>query len=423
MNWNILLDLRRQYVEDAVPQHDSEPDRPTAAQQRLTEELRKAVLAAEKRAGRPIDRKSLAERLRVSPASAYAYLNGTTVPRTGMFDRMLDALGINGQEAGRLATLRDEAELSKQAGRRRRTVASTPDAPPRQLPAGGRHFVGRAAELASLDKFLIDERGAASTVLITAIDGTPGVGKTTLALRWAHLLADRYPDGQLYVNLCGFDARAPQDPDHVLHGFLTALGVAPDAMPDDVEDKAARYRSLLADRRVLVVLDNALSATQARPLLPGGPGCLAIVTSRTKLDSLVVREGAHPVALDVLPYEDAAALLAERLGREVTEADARVTRELVDLCARLPLALSVVSARPEPVAAIVRGLRTARDRLTALATDEQDINLRTIFDQSYAALPRERRHCSDCSASIRDRPSTNPRAPRWSTRPSRPPGC
>src|SRR6185369_12360603 len=159
-------------------------------------------------------------------------------------------------------------------------------------------FVGRAAHLSALDATLPDAAGGpdgrpAGPVVIATIAGTPGVGKTALAIHWAHRVRDRFPDGQLYVDLRGFSAGGPKPPVEALARFLTALGVAPDQIPVDVEPAVDLYRTMLADLRVLVVLDNAASADQVRPLLPGSPDCLALVTSRDRLGGLVARDGAR----------------------------------------------------------------------------------------------------------------------------------
>lgn len=152
---------------------------------------------------------------------------------------------------------------------------------PRQLPLAVRDFIGRVEHLAALDALLTrDEDGGRGAVMISALDGTPGVGKTALAVRWAHSVQHRFPGGTLYVNLRGYDPGAPADPRDVLGGFLGAFGVPPEQIPSGLEARAGLYRSVLAGRRVLVVLDNANSAGQVRPLLPGDPGCLVVVTSR-----------------------------------------------------------------------------------------------------------------------------------------------
>jgi tetratricopeptide (TPR) repeat protein len=266
---------------------------------------------------------------------------------------------------------------------------SVPSAP-HQLPAGARQFVGRVAELDRLTG-LLDDAARADAVVITAIDGTAGIGKTTLAMHWAHRVKSRFPDGQLHVNLRGFDPREPLDPAQALHGFLQALGVGADAIPGDLEAKAALYRSLLAERTMLVLVDNARSSDHVRPLLPGSPTCLVLITSRQRLDGLVVREGAYRIELDALPREDAQALLAERIGGRRLTGEPRAAAELAELCVRLPLALSIVAARAEgqpdmPLAALVRELRDERNRLDSLDLGDIDLSLRAVFSWSYNEL-------------------------------------
>lgn len=268
-----------------------------------------------------------------------------------------------------------------------RQARPAPGPVPHQLPTNISRFVGREAELARL-MTLLD--GSGGTVVITAIDGTAGIGKTTLALHWAHQVKDRFPDGHLHVNLRGFDPREPVDAGQALHDFLRALGVAPESIPADVDAKAALYRSVLADRRMLVVLDNARSAEHVRPLLPGTSSCVTIVTSRNRLDGLVVREGALRIPLDVMSEVDARVLLTERVRRVADDAAAR--DELIALCARLPLALSVVAARaavqPDlPLRDLVREIREERNRLDLLDLGEVDLSVRAVFSWSYAVLP------------------------------------
>lgn len=230
-------------------------------------------------------------------------------------------------------------------------------------------------------------------MVISAIAGTAGVGKTTLAVHWAHRVAHRYPDGQLYVNLRGFDldGRAVP-PGEALRGFLEALHVPPQRVPTDLPGQAALFRTLLADRRVLVLLDNARDDEQVRPLLPGSRGSLVVVTSRNRLTGLVVSDGAHPVTLDLLPPAEARELLSGRLGRGRAGRDPTALDEIVGRCAGLPLALAVVAARavgqPDvPLAALATELRnTDPDRLTALATGDPATDVRAVFSWSYRAL-------------------------------------
>ncbi|WP_405090161.1 tetratricopeptide repeat protein [Micromonospora sp. NBC_01392] len=275
--------------------------------------------------------------------------------------------------------------------------------PPAQLPGDPAWFTGRTAALRRLDALLPaepsgatpdgGERAPGRAVVISAIAGTAGVGKTTLAVHWAHRVAHRYPDGQLYVNLRGFDldGRAVP-PGEALRGFLEALHVPPQRVPTDLPGQAALFRTLLADRRVLVLLDNARDDEQVRPLLPGSRGSLVVVTSRNRLTGLVVSDGAHPVTLDLLPPAEARELLSGRLGRGRAGRDPTALDEIVGRCAGLPLALAVVAARavgqPDvPLAALATELRnTDPDRLTALATGDPATDVRAVFSWSYRAL-------------------------------------
>jgi tetratricopeptide (TPR) repeat protein len=262
---------------------------------------------------------------------------------------------------------------------------------PQQLPAHTPYFVGRERELAQLTRSLDVAGQESGTVIITAIDGTAGIGKTALALHWAHRAKDRFPDGQLHINLRGFDLRAPINPGDALNSFLHSLGIDPQAIPTDLDAQAALYRSVLAGRRVLVLLDNARSSDQVRPLLPGSPACAVIVTSRNRMEGLTITEGAHRVTLDVLPADEAIALLAKRIGHHQMDAEPDATVELVNLCARLPLALNIAAARAAPhpdflVSQLVEELRHERDRLNGLDLGDTEVNLRAVFSWSYNVL-------------------------------------
>jgi DNA-binding SARP family transcriptional activator len=216
---------------------------------------------------------------------------------------------------------------------------------PRELPGPVPQFTGRAAELADLTGML--ERAGAQrprTLVISAIAGMAGVGKTALALQWAHQVADRFPDGQLHVNLRGYDPGQPMPAADALAGFLRSLGLAEAEIPAETAERAARYRSLLAGRRMLIVIDNARDADQVRPLLPGSPSCAAVVTSRDALTGLVARDGARRLDLDLLPPADAVALLRALIGERV-DAEPEATATLAGYCGRLPLALRVAAER------------------------------------------------------------------------------
>ena len=221
--------------------------------------------------------------------------------------------------------------------------------------------------------------------MIAAIHGTAGIGKTTLAVHWAHGVADRFGDGQLYVNLRGFDATgSPVRPAEAVRGFLEAFEVPPQRIPASLEAQVGLYRSLLTNRRVLVVLDNARDAEHVRPLLPGAPGCLAVVTSRNQLSGLVAAAGAHPLALDLLSVAEARELLRRRLGTRRVAAESHAVDEIIDLCARLPLALAIVAARAAThprfgPAALAGELRAARGGLDEFAGADLATDARTVF--------------------------------------------
>lgn len=267
---------------------------------------------------------------------------------------------------------------------------------PRQLPTAVPHFAGRDRELQQLDDQLAQldasPHDRPGTVAITAIGGTAGVGKTALALHWAHRAAGRFPGGQLYANLRGFDSSSmPADPADVLRGFLDALGVHPAQLPADTEGLAALYRGRIADRPMLVVLDNASDVAQVRPLLPASPHSLVLVTSRRELTALAASEGARLLSLDVLTDREAEELLTARLGPDRTARDPQAVRDLARLCARLPLALSVVVARAAaqprlPLAALTEELAEIQTRLDALDAGDPTANVRTVISLSYEHL-------------------------------------
>jgi len=256
---------------------------------------------------------------------------------------------------------------------------------PRQLPCAVAGFTGRAAQLKELTS-LLDRN---ETVVI---NGTAGVGKTALAVHWSHRIADRFPDGQLYVNLRGFDpAGQPVRPAEAIRGFLDALGVPAERIPAGLAEQAALYRSRLADRRILVVVDNARDTSQVRPLLPGSPGCLTVVTSRDHLGGLIVSEGARALPLDLMTTAEGHDLLASRLGPERLAAEPQAADELIELCVHLPLALSIVAARATLTPALsltelARQLRDVRERLRALDIGDTSVDLGAVFSSSYRTL-------------------------------------
>jgi DNA-binding SARP family transcriptional activator/Flp pilus assembly protein TadD len=266
---------------------------------------------------------------------------------------------------------------------------------PAQLPRGMPDFTGREAELARLHSLIAAKDGdPGRAVVITAIAGTAGVGKTSLAVHWAHQISHLFPDGQLYVNLRGFDPQGTaMEPGEAIRGFLDAFGVPPQRASASLEAQAALYRSLLAGRRVLVVLDNARDAEQVSPLLPGAPGCLVVVTSRNRLFGLVAT-GAFPVAVDTLSADEARELLARRLGPDRVAAEPEAVDDIIAACAGLPLALSIVSARaavhPQfPLAALAQELRDARGGLDAFVGESAATDARAVLSWSYRTLSAE----------------------------------
>ena len=252
--------------------------------------------------------------------------------------------------------------------------------PPSQLPPPVR-LTGRAADLAAVD--------AAQVNQVIVITGPPGIGKTALAVSWGHRVREDFPDGVLYEDLHGYAPDGPGRPSDVLGRFLRALGIAPHQVPAELAELAALYRSLLADRRMLVVLDDALTAAQDSPLIPPSAMSVTVVTSRQRLGGLAMR-GARIIQLDRLGSDDAVELLRSTLGDDRTLAEPHAARTLVDLCARVPLAVCVAGARLAarshwPVSELVQALEQERRRLAALAM-ENDMAVRPALDVSYRSL-------------------------------------
>jgi DNA-binding SARP family transcriptional activator/Flp pilus assembly protein TadD len=261
---------------------------------------------------------------------------------------------------------------------------------PAQLPMEVAGFTGRRAELAKLHAML--PGAATSSIPVALIVGMAGVGKTALAIRFGRQVVARFPDGHLYVNLRGFDPAAmPVDPGEVLRGFFEALGVGGDRIPDSVEGQVGLFRSLTAGKRILVVLDNARSAEQVRPLLPASPGCMVVVTSRAQLTGLVAAEGARPLRLDVLDSCDATELLRHRLGTSRVHDEPEAVADIVRLCGCLPLALSVTAARAATapgltLSALAEELRSSGAHVLGTG-EEASTDIRAVFSWSYTQLP------------------------------------
>ncbi|QLQ40009.1 ATP-binding protein [Micromonospora robiginosa] len=299
-------------------------------------------------------------------------------PRPATMMLLADALALHGPERERFLA---GSSASADGG-----------AVPAQLPADGFGFVGRAGALARLDEILTRAADQPTAMGLAVVSGTAGVGKTALAVHWAHRVAAHFPDGQLHVDLRGFDpAGTPVSPGTALAGFVNALAGAGERPPAGLAEQVARYRSLLSGRRVLVVLDNAGDADQVRPLLPGAPGCFVLVTSRAQFLGLVSVNGAQPVTLDVMSGAEARELLSRRLGAQRVTAEPDAVDAIVLASAGLPLALSVVAAR----AAVHPGFRLAElaaelhpvaGRLDAFDGGEPVTDLRRVMSWSYRTL-------------------------------------
>ncbi|WP_430783259.1 BTAD domain-containing putative transcriptional regulator [Actinoplanes sp. G11-F43] len=264
---------------------------------------------------------------------------------------------------------------------------------PAQLPAGLSVFAGRHHELDRLREL---SDGPAPATLVT-IGGMAGVGKTTLGVQWAHRIADRYPDGQLHLDLRGFHPDGVLTSAGALRVLLEALGTPPGGVPSGLDARSALFRSLLADRRVLILLDNARDSAHVLPLLPGAPGCLTVVTSRHQLYDLAVSHGATAVSLDPLPAGEATALLSRRIGGGRTEREPEAAAEIVELCGRLPLTLAMVSARAamnpgftlSAIAAELRRDRDGPDPFSGFTGETERSDARSVFDWSYRVLSPE----------------------------------
>ncbi|QQQ77474.1 tetratricopeptide repeat protein [Saccharothrix sp. 6-C] len=276
------------------------------------------------------------------------------------------------------------------------TTRTSPIPPPHELPPDVHAFTDRVQQLAEMDLMLAstEETSSTAAVVISAVSGTAGVGKTAFATHWAHRVSDRFPDGQLYLNLRGYGPDEPVPPAAALASLLRSLGVPNTDIPHDLDERAARFRSLAAGRRMLIVLDNARSADQVRPLLPGTSSCLVLVTSRDALPGLVSRDGARRVNLDLLPHDQARYLLRMLIGPRV-DTEPEAVDSLVRHCARLPLALRIaadlVTDNPQAtLAELVRELADEQGRLDMLdAGDDPYTAVRAVLSWSYRNLDPE----------------------------------
>jgi tetratricopeptide (TPR) repeat protein/transcriptional regulator with XRE-family HTH domain len=369
--------------EEAVAERRESEDPALRPEARLGAALRRA------REDRGISLRALARKFYRSHSNLVEYERGHRLAPPDVVQAYEAELGV---ARGTLMALHEQAriELLGEDRLRRQSYSYIPKSSPQvphQLPPDVAHFTGRRGELAQLHILLA--KGSPRTVVISAIAGTAGVGKTALAVHLAHKLASHFPDAQLYVNLRGYEPHQRLSPTQVLDRFLRALGVASEALPTNLEEQVALYRSLLADRHALVVLDNASSADQVRPLLPASPTCLALVTSRDHMAGLVAQEGARLINLDVLTPEEAVELLAHIIGADRVGAEAEAAVTVAKLCGYLPLAISIAGARlvarpAMSVTDLAARLVDERRRLGELSVG--DIEVRASFALSYQSL-------------------------------------
>ncbi|WP_159450269.1 AfsR/SARP family transcriptional regulator [Actinacidiphila paucisporea] len=298
-------------------------------------------------------------------------------------ERLVDELGL--EPAPHLRQLQQQI-LTEQETPRGPSRAPAARPPMRQLPSDMAQFVGRRAELDRLDAL------SAGATRLLVIAGAAGAGKTALAVHWAHQAELRYPDGQFFLDMRGFDTGSQVSAAEALPQLLLALGVAVETIPVSLDAQAGLYRSLLAEHRLLIVLDNVCSPDQVRPLLPGGSGCLVVVTSRDRLGGLVALDGARRLTLDVLSPSEAHDVLARTMGATRLTSEPEAADDLARLCGYLPLALRIIAARlaDQPHRTLRSHARelACAGRLAFLRIDDDArSNVRGAFDLSYQALP------------------------------------
>lgn len=312
-------------------------------------------------------------------------------------DRLANELGLDPGEELKVLQVRilhdDPSLLPQSASSQHSTMPETHRPVPAQLPTDVASFTGRADQLVALDRM---RDSGARTGIVSAITGIGGIGKTALAVHWGHSRREDYPDGQLYINLRGFDEREPMTPHEAVSRLLRSLGCPENSVPSDLDGATNLYRSLLADKQMLLVLDNARTEQQVRLLLPTSPGSLALVTSRNRLPGLVSRHEVHQVELDMLSQVESVDLLTELLGSDAL-ADIEITHQLAQLCGHLPLALRIVAANliqnpdsslPQVVMELSRPTRISQMAIE----DDASANLTSVFDLSYRALSDNARH-------------------------------
>ncbi|WP_370382902.1 helix-turn-helix domain-containing protein [Catenulispora sp. GAS73] len=363
----------------------------------MPEELHFGDLLRRLRTDAGFTQEEVAERARLSARAIGDLERGTARrPQRKTVESLIAALELDDEDARLLAAARRRPTRpvpsvpplpSADPGgtvEERGSSANAAESVPRQLPAGPWSFVARSGELAELDRI-----GGGQ---IVAVIGAGGIGKTALAVAWAHHAAERFPDGQLFVDLRGFDPRGRSLPAHeALGGFLQALGVAVRQLPESTADRAALYRTLVADRRLLVVLDNAVDSEHVRPLLPAGPGCRTVVTSRDRLTGLVAVEGARPVRLGPLADADACLLLTSRLRHDGADPEPPDVKDLIRYCGGLPLAVTILAARLtlEPdvtVSDLARRLADEKARLDELGVSDAAADTRAVISWSVRNL-------------------------------------